>query len=169
MARRPAAGGQDADLRLDPAILRRAEEAFESPFYIHLLRHPYGMIRSFEEAKLDEMFFRHPHPFGRRELAEAVTMPELKARHMALASARADPQTLDALDAAADEAAARARRPLRPNSWNLRSGSAVTSPNAESMRPNAGSMPGTPNEPSRSSSRRWTSCSRDRCGEPRWT
>ena len=42
-----------------------------------------------------------------RSLAEAVTMPELKARHMALASARADPQTLHALDTAADEAAAR--------------------------------------------------------------
>ena len=34
-------------------------------------------------------------------------MPELKARHMALASARADPETLHALDTAADEAAAR--------------------------------------------------------------
>ena len=42
-----------------------------------------------------------------RSLAEAVTMPELKARHMALASARADPETLHALDTAADEAAAR--------------------------------------------------------------
>ncbi len=42
-----------------------------------------------------------------RSLAQAVTMPELKARHMALASARADPETLHALDTAADEAAAR--------------------------------------------------------------
>ena len=42
-----------------------------------------------------------------RSLADVVTMPELKARHMALASARANPDTLKALDAAA--AAARAR------------------------------------------------------------
>ena len=25
---------------LDPAMLRRAEEAFEEPLYIHLVRHP---------------------------------------------------------------------------------------------------------------------------------
>ncbi len=57
---------------LDPAVLARAEEAFEAPLYIHLVRHPYGMIHSFEEAKLDQLFFRHPHRFGRRELAELV-------------------------------------------------------------------------------------------------
>src|SRR6185295_12312399 len=32
---------------LDGAVLARAEEEFEAPFYIHLLRHPHGMIRSF--------------------------------------------------------------------------------------------------------------------------
>jgi amino acid adenylation domain-containing protein len=35
------------------AVLRRAEEIFENPYYIHLVRHPYGMIRSKEEAKLN--------------------------------------------------------------------------------------------------------------------
>ena len=55
---------------LDPHVLQRAEEAFEAPFYIHLIRHPYGMIHSFEEAKLDQIFFRHAHPFTRRELGE---------------------------------------------------------------------------------------------------
>ena len=30
------------------------------------------MIHSFEEAKLDQIFFRQPHPFGRRELAELI-------------------------------------------------------------------------------------------------
>ena len=29
-------------------IIKRAEEYFSEPFYIHLLRHPCGMIRSFE-------------------------------------------------------------------------------------------------------------------------
>ncbi len=57
---------------LDPAILRRAEEDFEKPLYVHLVRHPYGMIRSFEEAKLDQIFFRQEHPFERRELAELI-------------------------------------------------------------------------------------------------
>ncbi|MFL6196819.1 MAG: amino acid adenylation domain-containing protein [Thermoanaerobaculia bacterium] len=57
---------------LDPEVPRRAEEAFEAPFYIHLVRHPYGMIRSFEEARIDQLFFRRPHPFSRRELAELV-------------------------------------------------------------------------------------------------
>nr|QEO74125.1 condensation domain-containing protein [uncultured bacterium] len=57
---------------LDPAILHRAEEDFEEPLYVHLVRHPYGMIRSFEEAKLDQIFFRQAHPFTRRELAELI-------------------------------------------------------------------------------------------------
>ncbi len=57
---------------LDPAVLARAEEVFAEPFYIHLVRHPYGMIHSFEEAKLDQLFFRYPHRFGRRELAELI-------------------------------------------------------------------------------------------------
>ena len=43
-----------------------------------------------------------------RSLAQTVTMPELKARHMALGvGSSADPETLHALDTAADEAAAR--------------------------------------------------------------
>ncbi len=57
---------------LDPAVLRRAEEAFENPFYIHLVRHPCGMIRSFEEARIEQVFFRRPHSFSRRELAELL-------------------------------------------------------------------------------------------------
>ncbi|HEY3570928.1 MAG TPA: amino acid adenylation domain-containing protein [Thermoanaerobaculia bacterium] len=57
---------------LDPAILRRAEEGFEEPRYIHLIRHPLGMVHSFEEAKLDQLFFRHEHPFSRRQLAELI-------------------------------------------------------------------------------------------------
>src|SRR6185312_12907032 len=57
---------------LDRSILERAEEDFSEPLYVHLVRHPYGMIRSFEEAKLDQIFFRQEHPFGRRELAELI-------------------------------------------------------------------------------------------------
>ncbi len=69
---------------LDPTVLARAEEAFTEPLYIHLLRHPYGMIRSFEEAKLDQLLspLLHPveeggadlpaSPWSRREFAELV-------------------------------------------------------------------------------------------------
>jgi amino acid adenylation domain-containing protein len=57
---------------LDRAILERVEATFEQARYISLLRHPYGMIRSFEEASLDQVFFRYPHTFATRELAELV-------------------------------------------------------------------------------------------------
>jgi DNA-binding CsgD family transcriptional regulator len=42
-----------------------------------------------------------------RSLANALALPELKARHMALAAASADPETLQALDTAAEAARAR--------------------------------------------------------------
>lgn len=57
---------------LDKEVLRRAESCFDDALYIHLLRHPYGMIRSFEEAKLEQVFFRYEHSFTRRELAELI-------------------------------------------------------------------------------------------------
>jgi DNA-binding NarL/FixJ family response regulator len=42
-----------------------------------------------------------------RALADVVTLPELRARHLGLATTRADPETLRALDEAADAALAR--------------------------------------------------------------
>lgn len=36
-------------------ILRQAEACFEDPLYIHLTRHPCGMIRSYEESNLTRM------------------------------------------------------------------------------------------------------------------
>ena len=57
---------------VDLEILKRAETYFDNPLYIHLLRHPYGMIQSFEEVRLDRTFFREGHPFSVRELAELV-------------------------------------------------------------------------------------------------
>ncbi|HYH47349.1 MAG TPA: amino acid adenylation domain-containing protein, partial [Thermoanaerobaculia bacterium] len=61
---------------LSREVLERAEAGFEAPFYIHLLRHPLGMVRSFEEAKLDQIFFRQAsdrsHGFSRRQLAELI-------------------------------------------------------------------------------------------------
>jgi amino acid adenylation domain-containing protein/non-ribosomal peptide synthase protein (TIGR01720 family) len=57
---------------LDPAVLARAERIFDGARYVHLARHPLAMIRSFEEARLDQVFFRFPHRFGRRQLAELI-------------------------------------------------------------------------------------------------
>jgi acyl carrier protein len=52
-------------------ILKQAEDNFDKPLYIHLLRHPYGMIRSYEDAKLDRIVpFMNESSFSRRELAE---------------------------------------------------------------------------------------------------
>ncbi len=58
---------------MDINVLIRAEHYFENPLYIHLLRHPYGMIRSFEEARLDLFFgsrLLEELTLSRRQLAE---------------------------------------------------------------------------------------------------
>jgi amino acid adenylation domain-containing protein/non-ribosomal peptide synthase protein (TIGR01720 family) len=57
---------------LDPEVLARAERWFDGARYLHLVRHPTAMIRSFEEARLDQVFFRFPHRFSRRRLAELI-------------------------------------------------------------------------------------------------
>ena len=56
---------------LDVDTLKRAEVYFERPLYIHLLRHPCGMIRSFDEARMDQIF-EYEHPFSVTELAELI-------------------------------------------------------------------------------------------------
>ncbi|HYG64199.1 MAG TPA: thioesterase domain-containing protein, partial [Thermoanaerobaculia bacterium] len=55
---------------LDPEVLVRAESWFAGPRYLHLMRDPRATNLSFEEAKLDQIFFRRPHGFSRRQLAE---------------------------------------------------------------------------------------------------
>ena len=58
---------------LHPAILERAEQEFDGPMYIHLVRHPAAMIRSFEDAKLDQLIpFMRESSFTRRQIAEMV-------------------------------------------------------------------------------------------------
>ncbi len=57
---------------LDLTTLRRAEASFEQPFYLHLQRHPYGMITSFNEVRLDQTFFLPKHPFTVQQLAELI-------------------------------------------------------------------------------------------------
>lgn len=66
---------------LNYETLLRAEDLFENALYIHLTRHPYGMIRSFEESRMEHDWF--PYITGdnhyldnckhsRRQLAEMV-------------------------------------------------------------------------------------------------
>jgi hypothetical protein len=50
--------------------LKRAEAYFENALYIHLLRHPFGMIHSFEDVRLDRIYFREQQQFSVRELGE---------------------------------------------------------------------------------------------------
>lgn len=55
--------------------LQRAELLFDKPLYINLLRHPYGMIHSFEEARLDQLYLPNileHQQFSRRTFAELI-------------------------------------------------------------------------------------------------
>ena len=58
-------------------FLERAEELFDEPLYLHLLRHPCGMIRSYTDYNMHEAFqirFKvdEPIPFSPRQIAELV-------------------------------------------------------------------------------------------------
>jgi len=61
---------------LDMKTLERAEVDFENPVCIHLVRHPYGMIASYEQAKLalllGRQYYTDKLPFSERELAELI-------------------------------------------------------------------------------------------------
>ena len=52
-------------------ILKRAETYFTSPLYIHLIRNPYAVIHSYEEARLDQLF-KYQHRFSPRQLGELL-------------------------------------------------------------------------------------------------
>jgi hypothetical protein len=57
---------------LDLATLKRAECDFKDALYIHLVRHPYAMVRSFERYRMEQVFFMPEHPFSARQLGELV-------------------------------------------------------------------------------------------------
>jgi hypothetical protein len=60
---------------LDAGVLERAEQLFEEPLYLYLLRHPSAVTRSFEEAKLHlatPVFFTAPPECTPQQLAEFV-------------------------------------------------------------------------------------------------
>lgn len=56
----------------DRSMLRRAEQIFEKPLYIHLTRHPGGMIRSSVEARLDRLLFGGTYAWEPARFAEMI-------------------------------------------------------------------------------------------------
>jgi Sulfotransferase family len=52
------------------STLARAETGFDGARYVHLLRHPYATIASFDEARIEQVFFPRAEGFTRRQLAE---------------------------------------------------------------------------------------------------
>jgi precorrin-6B methylase 2/aryl carrier-like protein len=59
------------DYAMDIEVLKRAEDMFEDPLYIHLTRHPLGMVRSYEKGRfILESLFRGRHNFSARQMAE---------------------------------------------------------------------------------------------------
>ena len=52
-------------------ILRQAEALFDGALYIHLQRHPLGMIRSFENARMERISAGHPYAAPLAALAES--------------------------------------------------------------------------------------------------
>lgn len=57
---------------LDPRALSRIEQQFDQPRYVHLTRHPQACLRSFVEARLDQVYLRAEHSFGAEQTAELV-------------------------------------------------------------------------------------------------
>jgi hypothetical protein len=57
---------------LDPEALRAAESDFDGARYIHLVRHPLTMIRSFERLHMEQVLYLDEHSFSPRQLAELV-------------------------------------------------------------------------------------------------
>jgi amino acid adenylation domain-containing protein len=57
---------------LDPGALEKAENDFEGPRYIHLVRDPLAMIASFERHHMEQVLYLRDHSFDARQLAELV-------------------------------------------------------------------------------------------------
>ena len=115
-ALRVAALAGDCDVGLlaralgtDPwELIRPAIEAEVIEVVGDRLRFTHPLLASVSRAGTDVAQRREAH----RRLAAAVTDPEQRARHLALAADGPDPAVADALDHAAADASRRARRPL---------------------------------------------------------
>ncbi|HFA51232.1 MAG TPA: amino acid adenylation domain-containing protein [Bacteroidetes bacterium] len=57
---------------LDPLALQKAENDFRNARYIHLVRHPYSMVRSFEKYHMEQVLYLNGHDYTPQELGELV-------------------------------------------------------------------------------------------------
>ncbi len=57
---------------LDPAALEKAMADFPNARFIHLVRHPYSMVKSFEKYHMDQVLYLHSHDFNAQQLGELV-------------------------------------------------------------------------------------------------
>ncbi len=57
---------------LDILSLKKAEADFDQPLYIHLVRHPYAMVKSFERYHMEQVLYLREQPFTSRQLGELV-------------------------------------------------------------------------------------------------
>ncbi|MEZ4887302.1 MAG: amino acid adenylation domain-containing protein [Chitinophagales bacterium] len=64
---------------LDHNALKRSEQIFDQKaIYIHLVRHPYSMVKSFEKYHFDQVLHIKNHPFNTQELGELVWLQSHK-------------------------------------------------------------------------------------------
>ncbi|MBK8563871.1 MAG: amino acid adenylation domain-containing protein [Saprospiraceae bacterium] len=57
---------------LDGEALQKAISDFPNARFIHLVRHPYSMVKSFEKYHMDQVLYLHPHDFSSQQLGELV-------------------------------------------------------------------------------------------------
>ncbi len=55
---------------LDPGALQRMVDWFEEPFFIHLVRHPWSVARSFARYHMHQVVYMPPHPYAPHQLGE---------------------------------------------------------------------------------------------------
>ncbi len=91
---------------LDPIALQRAESIFENALYIHLHRHPYSMIKSFEKMRMHQVMYLNSHDYPARQTGELIwqqshqniisfldNIPQERQFNLAYESLVADPRT----------------------------------------------------------------------------
>ena len=57
---------------LDKLSLEKAEQDFDQPLYIHLVRHPYAMVNSFVRYHMEQVLYLREQPFTSKQLGELV-------------------------------------------------------------------------------------------------
>ncbi len=57
---------------IDADALEKALADFPNARFIHLVRHPYSMVKSFEKYNMDQVVYLHPHDFSSQKLGELV-------------------------------------------------------------------------------------------------